>query len=619
MPGQTPPRPMMDAAPLQQIVELTGAQIDTLRGYWIDSVQEFLAVEELPGGRGHLRNLLGVDDEDLERLIKRGERVLGVMRGGAQDGDAVMDFDYGTGALEPPAAERDAEAFDAIPFAGELPASIHYADIMPSARNQGIRGTCVAHAAAAVRELLEIQAGATKADEVDLSEEFIYWWCKEQDRLPTVSGTYPHLGIECLAKIGTVTEEVWEYDPEQRSGDEGHGPPPDDALGDAEQYRLKRAYRLDPKNVTSIKNALANGKGMLFAIPVFNSWYANRNTRRFGKIIMPLPGEQGNGAHAMALIGYVDDEDAPGGGYFVLRNSWSPWGTENPLGPGYGTIPYAFIARHNMAAHTGDRASRSDIYIRDNADDKGEVPSEGPIHDSPDIWVRLAEDGEERHQMPQAGEECWIYVRAWNLGPDEAADVQATIFQAPASTSIWPRHWQEIGQVEFPAIAAGQSATDALAWTPPDDGPFAFLVRLSSPDDAVQQEGAVREDNNIAQKNLVILQAKPGEKAEFAFAMYGLPGQLAQMDLEIDRRAFRRGRVELRMAERGGSSGDDRLVEDAARLAELTTQATESEKVGVAITPDASAEAGESSDIILTQRYGRYLVGRLTVRVEIIA
>lgn len=615
MPGPTPPRPMADAAPLPRIAGLTRDQIDSLKAYWIDSIQDFLALAEVPGGRGHLCTLLGVSDEALDRFLKLGERELGEMRGG--EGDDVMAVDYDAGALAPPPAERG-DAFDAIAFGGELPASVNYADILPPARNQGRRGTCVAHAAAAVREMLEIQAGVVAADEIDLSEQFIYWWCKEQDRLPAVSGTYPSLGIECLVTIGAATEQVWPYDAKQRPNDEGHGPPPVEALADAARYRLKRAYRLNPTDVAGLKQALAAGKALLFTIPIFPSWYANRNTRRFGKIIMPLPGEQGNGAHAMALIGYVDDEDAPGGGYFLLRNSWSPWGMENPLAPGYGTIPYAFIASHNMAAHTGDRAAFSDVYLRTHADDTGEIPREGLGYNSPDIWVRLAADGAEDHQMPQAGTECWIYVRAWNQGPGEAQAVQAAVFCAPASPSIWPDDWQEIGQVEFPPIPAGDAAVAVLAWTPPADGPTSFLARLSSPEDPVQHAWSPRADNNIAQKNLIVLAVQPGAKAEFTFPMHGLPGKVTLMDLAVDRRAFRRGRVELRMTERTGYRGGEMLVEDEGQLAELAAQATDVEVVGVAISPDASAEVGEVSEIIFTQHYGRLLVGRLVVRVEIV-
>lgn len=46
------------------------------------------------------------------------------------------------------------------------------------------------------------------------------------------------------------------------------------------------------------------------------------------------------GGHALVLCGYQDDTAAPGGGWHIFRNSWSPaWGDG-----GYGYLPYAYLA-----------------------------------------------------------------------------------------------------------------------------------------------------------------------------------------------------------------------------------------------------------------------------------
>ena len=55
----------------------------------------------------------------------------------------------------------------------------------------------------------------------------------------------------------------------------------------------------------------------------------------------------------MCLIGYQDHADAPGGGFFILRNSWfGMWGMDCPYGSGNGTIPYAYISNENWEAIT---------------------------------------------------------------------------------------------------------------------------------------------------------------------------------------------------------------------------------------------------------------------------
>lgn len=617
MPDPAGPRPMKNIAPLERLQGLTATQIAALKAYWIISLQELLAAAEVPGGRGYLGGVLGVDEAQLDTLLARANAIVGPMRDRRREEEEAMATDYGTGALEPPPQERDGETYDTIALAGALPTVVDYTNRLPPPRNQGLRGTCVAHAAAAVREILEIRATAADPQTVNLSEQFIYWWCKEKDGLPNVSGTYPHLGLECLAKVGTVAEERWPYNPQPRPNDEAQGPPPPGVLEEAARWRLKRMIRLAPKDIRSIKTALADGKPVLFAIPVFPSWYNNRVTRRAGKINLPFPGEKANGAHAMTIVGYADDPDAPGGGFFLIRNSWSPWGFDNPQAEGCGTIPYEFIARYNMAAVTGDRASQADVYIRDHEADRGEVPSAGVRCNSPDLWLRRQPDGREEHEMAAPAAVNWLYVRGWNLGPDVARGVMATLYWAPASPSIWPQNWRPIGEVALPEIAPGEAATAVLAWTPPDEGPFCFLARLSSPDDPVQHEWSVRDDNNIAQKNLVVLRMPPGGQAGFRFRMHGLPDRLTLMDLSIDRRGFPRGRIELRMAPRTGYRGSGRLEEDETRLAALAVQATAAEEVGLTITADPAALPGEQGEIVITQRYGNLLVGRLAVQIRI--
>jgi hypothetical protein len=41
---------------------------------------------------------------------------------------------------------------------------------------------------------------------------------------------------------------------------------------------------------------------------------------------------------------YKDSPQGPGGGYFLVRNSWSTsWAYDSPYGAGNGTIPYQYI------------------------------------------------------------------------------------------------------------------------------------------------------------------------------------------------------------------------------------------------------------------------------------
>jgi hypothetical protein len=68
---------------------------------------------------------------------------------------------------------------------------------------------------------------------------------------------------------------------------------------------------------------------------------------------MRIGSEASVGGHAMCCVGYQDDANSPGGGFFILRNSWGTgWAYQSPYGAGYGTIPYAYIATQNWEAVT---------------------------------------------------------------------------------------------------------------------------------------------------------------------------------------------------------------------------------------------------------------------------
>jgi C1A family cysteine protease len=74
-----------------------------------------------------------------------------------------------------------------------------------------------------------------------------------------------------------------------------------------------------------------------------------------GDITMPIPGEVRVGGHAMCIVGCIDlpDRHEIGGGRFILRNSWdAKWGISSPYGTGYGSIPYAYIARFGTEAYS---------------------------------------------------------------------------------------------------------------------------------------------------------------------------------------------------------------------------------------------------------------------------
>jgi len=225
---------------------------------------------------------------------------------------------------------------------------------MPPIRNQGKRGTCVAFSTCAVMEYAASRAG--KPDQ-HLSVQYLYWLVKGRDGYPK-DGTWLTHSFPVAKELGTCKESLWPYEPDFIAGDLTHGDPPDEELCkvDAATNAFARAIRIrDYRDPRAIKEQLAQGRPVAIAIPVFKSWYDDAATRLSGNIHLPLKSDRyALSGHALVLVGYGEDELEPGGGYFIVRNSWGEgWARDSPFGSGYGYISYGYIQRFNADAWTG--------------------------------------------------------------------------------------------------------------------------------------------------------------------------------------------------------------------------------------------------------------------------
>lgn len=237
-------------------------------------------------------------------------------------------------------------------MAAALPPTVNWINQMQPVRDQGDRGTCVAHASAAVAEHYWRAQGKV----IDLSRQFLYWDCKQHDGDPNDEGTWVAVAMARLVADGCCLEAAWPYVMTKIPGNESQDPPPAGAAAGAADYEVPQFQQIAPTSVPDIKAALAQDHCVAFTIPVFNSWYQNDEVTRSGEIVNPLPGEVNVGGHAMCLVGYEDlpADPASGGGKFYLRNSWgAAWATESVLATaGYGTIPYSYIAANCSEAYS---------------------------------------------------------------------------------------------------------------------------------------------------------------------------------------------------------------------------------------------------------------------------
>ncbi|MBY3278232.1 C1 family peptidase [Rhizobium laguerreae] len=353
--------------PIRQIEGISGSILDALEGASLDEAEQILAVASLEPGRSALGMLFQGRDQTLDQVLERLAAAIPPAVAASVQEPTMTSFHLG--ALKP---DKQVEALNegaatiamAPPVA--LPTNVNYAKLMPPIRNQGGRGTCVAHALTAVHEFYRRRAGKP----VDLSEQFLYHETKKIDGSPNVCGTWQVKAATVLSKLGECEEQVWPYNPLGPCNNNGQEPKA--ARTNAAKYKLGTIV-LPPTDVTRIKAALAGGSVVGFSIPVYDSWFKSPYTTQTGRINMRIGNEPSVGGHAMCLIGYQDDNNSPGGGFFILRNSWDiSWGFKCPYGAGNGTIPYQYISRDCWEAVTSTASIKKQASVAAQKSSTGE-------------------------------------------------------------------------------------------------------------------------------------------------------------------------------------------------------------------------------------------------------
>jgi C1A family cysteine protease len=216
----------------------------------------------------------------------------------------------------------------------DLPDRVDLRSSLPVMLDQGTRGTCLAFAVTAAHERFKnIQSGMIE----DLSEELLYWSCKQidGDREP---GTSFSSASAALIDSGQPHEDVWPYDGFRDDADASYNPP-EGAL-DATPYYNALMTRISP-TIQNMQSWLARGYAVALGILLSRGVFEPVQ----GAIPMPTSKEELMEEHAILVVGY-ENGVLPGEGFLILRNSW---GAEWADG-GYGYLPYAYIERYGGEA-----------------------------------------------------------------------------------------------------------------------------------------------------------------------------------------------------------------------------------------------------------------------------
>ena len=350
--------------PLTRLTSLNPSDRKILQAHGVNSAEEFVSLCEVRSVYEAVRLEMGWSEYQAVQILTEAKACL------PRSHAVQASLSITTGMLGVCVTESGEEPVLAVPYSGDEEASVgagpgrvDLSPEMPPVRDQGRRGTCVAFAFAAAREFEEARVGS----EVDLSEQHLYFLCKQADGHPG-AGTYPRVALQQLEKCGVCFEKTWPYNPDRIPGNEGQGPAPAHAARVGLKHRIESYESFGSGDLEGFKASLAGLSGpqrpVPFAVPVFPSW-GNGATRLTGDIIMPFSKEQAVGGHMLAAVGYEDDTEAPGGGWIYFRNSWGTgWASESRVAPGYGRLPYAYWVRYGRSAHVIQRRSVPEMMPR---------------------------------------------------------------------------------------------------------------------------------------------------------------------------------------------------------------------------------------------------------------
>ena len=176
------------------------------------------------------------------------------------------------------------------------------------------------------------------------------------------SGAMLDVAYKVLCKFGICRDELLEYVPVERFESEAQSLSDDLALEkEIMREKLQDASRRIPESVEIVSGQsvdtlkrIISGQGgkrpmpVVIAVSLFQSLWSDY-TKETGWFSLPFDDDKQTGAHAMLVTGYKDVPYVPGGGYFIVRNSWGTswaWNYKDDAHRGYARIPYAYIENY---------------------------------------------------------------------------------------------------------------------------------------------------------------------------------------------------------------------------------------------------------------------------------
>lgn len=219
--------------------------------------------------------------------------------------------------------------------ASDLPTSVDLRPYCSPIEDQGMLGSCTAHAGVGAIEYYERRAFGRH---LDASRLFLYKVTRNLMKLRGDTGAYLRTTIGAMVLFGVPPESYWPYTDDATAFDRE---PTAFCYAFAQNFQTIKYFRHDPpasspdRVLHRVKTYLAKGHPAMFGFTVYNSI---EQAETDGRIPFPSKRESIEGGHAVVAVGYDDKleivnkfagrtDQVKTRGALLIRNSWgAAWG-----------------------------------------------------------------------------------------------------------------------------------------------------------------------------------------------------------------------------------------------------------------------------------------------------
>ena len=193
-------------------------------------------------------------------------------------------------------------------------------------------------------------------------------------------------------------------------------------------------------------------------------------------------------------------------------------------------------AFHRFIYGFGNPSPVPDLWLRDEIGDPGDDSWGGVFWDSPDLWIRNNDDDGVSHQSPEFGQDNWFYSRVRNKAGSGAAQHFVVTFHTRGFLGTQFEYPDDFipcitAKADF-ELQAGSSRIVKAKWPraliPPEDTHTCLLASVITRSDHPIIGRHVWEDNNLAQKNLAVVDLEAND------TFYVLPIVIRNWRLKFD-------------------------------------------------------------------------------------